>query len=615
MRKVSLYYSALFVCMGVALATHAQRKGYWQQRAEYRMDVDFNATNHQFTGNQTLTYYNESGDTLHNVYYHLYFNAFRPNSAMDVRSRQLPDSDPRVKDRIQKLKPDEEGWHQIKSLKQDGVPVTYKSEGSILEVKLAKPILPGTKVVFDMQFQSQVPVQIRRSGRYNAEGVAYSMSQWYPKLCEYDNEGWHPDPYIGREFYGVFGDFDVKISIDRKFVVGATGTLQNPQECGHGYENQSGSRAAMATGDKITWHFVAKDVHDFAWGADPDFAHDKITVPDGPVVHFLYKKDQKYSQTWKDAQPYMSRFFVEMSRRFGKYPYPQFTFIQGGDGGMEYPMLTLITGNRSLGSLVGVSVHEAIHNWYYGVLASNESKYPWMDEGFTTYASEELMDFLFGKNDPNRQLDSYENYFYLDSVGWREPMSTHGDWYHNNTAYGIAAYPSGAVFLNQLSYIIGQEKFDAGMLRYFNEWKFKHPAPQDFIHVMEKQTGMVLQWYLEQFIYSTNSVDYALLEAAEDGKKTIIKLANVSDFPMPIDVAVEFKDGKIANYTIPLDIMRGEKAKDGSTTYTVLPDWPWVNPNYEFTVDAKRKDIRRIEIDPSQKLADKKRSNNKVVFN
>lgn len=613
MRKVSLYYTTVFTFLTVAIAAQAQRKGYWQQRVEYRMDVDFNESNHRFTGNQKLTYHNESGDTLHHVYYHLYFNAFRPNSAMDVRSRQLPDSDPRVKDRIQKLKPEEEGWHEIKSLKQDGVPLTYKTEGTILEVKLAKPILPGSKTVFDMQFQSQVPVQIRRSGRYNAEGVAYSMSQWYPKMCEYDNEGWHPDPYVGREFYGVFGDFDVTIRIDRKFVLGATGVLQNTQECGHGYEDKNAPLPAV-TGDKLAWHFIAKDVHDFAWGADPNFAHDILPVKNGPVIHFLYKKDQKYSATWKEYEPYMERFFTEMSRRFGQYPYPQFTFIQGGDGGMEYPMLTLITGNRGLGSLVGVSVHEAIHNWYYGVLASNESKYPWMDEGFTTYASEELMDFLFSKNDPARQLDNYVQYFYLDSIGWREPMSTHGDWYHNNTAYGIAAYPSGAVFLNQLSYIVGQEKFDAGMLRYFNEWKFKHPTPQDFTHVMEKTSDMVLQWYLEQFIYSTNSVDYALAEVKEDGKKTVVRLVNAGDFPMPLDVAVEYKNGKIENYTIPLDIMRGEKTRDGAVTYTVLPDWPWVNPSYEFTVDAKRKDIKRVEIDPTGRLADKKRANNKAVF-
>lgn len=613
MKKISAYYTFLFLFLTISIAVQAQRKGYWQQRAEYTMTVDFDVKTHQFEGKQVLNYYNNSGDTLHNVYYHLYFNAFRPNSVMDVRSRLLPDSDPRVKDRISKLKPEEEGWHEIKSLKQDGVPVSFKTEGTILEVKLAKPILPGTKTTLDMDFKSQVPVQIRRSGRNSAEGISYSMSQWYPKLSEYDDEGWHPDPYVGREFYGVWGDFDVSIKMDKNYVIGSTGLLQNPQQVGHGYENKN-AEMKLPQGDKLTWNFVAKDVHDFAWGADPDYVHETLQVPNGPLLHFLYQPEQKYSPTWKEMQPYMSRFFVEMSRRFGKYPYPQFTFIQGGDGGMEYPMLTLITGNRSLGSLVGVSVHEAIHNWYYGVLASNEAKYPWMDEGFTTYASEELMDFLFEKNNPNRQLGNYKQYFYIDSVGMREVMCTHGDWYHTNTAYGIAAYPSGAVFLNQLSYIVGQEKFDAGMLRYFEEWKFKHPRPQDFIHVMEKTSGMVLQWYLEQFIFSMNSVDYALANAEEDGKQTRITLQRVGDFPMPVDVAVELKNGKVEYFTIPLDIQRGAKNSDSGINYTVLPDWPWVNPNYEFTVDAKRKEIKRIEIDPSGKLADKKRNNNKVVF-
>jgi hypothetical protein len=351
-------------------------------------------------------------------------------------------------------------------------------------------------------------------------------------------------------------------------------------------------------------------VHDFAWGADPEFVHETLQVTGGPVMHFLYKKDKPYSKTWQEFQPYMSRFFAEMSRRFGKYPYPQFTFIQGGDGGMEYPMLTLITGNRPLGSLVGVSVHEAVHNWYYGVLATNEAKYPWMDEGFTTYASDELMDFLFEKNNPDRHKGSYRQYFYLDSIGWREPLCTHADWYHNNTAYGISAYPSGAVFLHQLSYIIGKENFDQGMLDYFEAWKFKHPKPEDFIRVMEKRSGMVLQWYLEQFMHSLNSVDYGIAEISGEGKKTKIRLVRVGEFPMPVDVHVEFKNGVTGFYNIPLDIMRGEKRTDNGVQYTVLADWPWVNPEYEFEVDAPLKDIKRVEIDPSGRLADIKRGNN-----
>lgn len=613
MRKISLYYGVLLMFLLSAYVANAQRKGYWQQRVDYVMTVDFDVNTHQFTGKQKITYRNESGDTLTRAFYHLFFNAFQPNSVMDVRSRQLPDPDPRVKDRIQKLKPDEQGWHKILTLKQDGLPAKYVVEGTILEVELPKQILPGGTAVLEMEFQSQVPVQIRRSGRYSAEGVAYSMSQWYPKLCAYDEEGWHPNPYIGREFYGDFGNFDVTISIDKRFVLGASGLLQNPQECGHGYE-KSGLQLNLPAGDKLKWHFVAENVHDFAWGADPNFAHDQLQVPDGPLLHFFYKKNEKYTPTWKDFQPYMSRFFVEMNRRFGKYPYPQFTFYQGGDGGMEYPMFTLITGNRSLPSLVGVSVHEAIHNWFYGVLASNEAKYPWMDEGFTVYASEELMDFLFEKNNPFHQQASYPNYHYLDSIGRREVLCTHADWYLTNTSFSVSAYSSGAVFLNQLSYVVGKENFDKGMLRYFDEWKFKHPKPQDFIRVMEKASGFVLQWYLEQFVYSVNSIDYSLVSAEGDGQKTRVLLANLGTFPMPIDIMVELKNGDKQYLTIPLDVMRGAKKRENNIVYTVLPDWNWVNPTYEFTVDIKKKDIKRIEIDPSRRLADKKRGNNVLTF-
>ncbi len=143
---------------------------------------------------------------------------------------------------------------------------------TILEVKLDKPIPPKSKVIFDMEFQAQVPVQVRRSGRDNAEGVRYSMSQWYPKLCEYDDEGWHPTPYIAREFYGVWGDFDVNISIDKNYIIGATGYLQNANQVGYGYE-APGAKVARPAGNKLVWHFNAPNVHDFVWAADPDYIH------------------------------------------------------------------------------------------------------------------------------------------------------------------------------------------------------------------------------------------------------------------------------------------------------------------------------------------------------
>ena len=217
---------------------------------------------------------------------------------MDVRSRTIEDPDRRVKDRISKLKPNEIGFIKVNSLKQNGVAVKYHVAGTILEVELNSPLQPGEKVVFNMDFDGQVPVQIRRSGRNNAEGVALSMTQWYPKLAEYDFEGWHADPYIGREFHGVWGDFDVTINIDKSYVLGGTGYLQNPNEIGHGYEN---STLKLPKGDKLSWHFIAPKVHDFTWAADPEYIHDVYPMENGPTLHFLYKDNPDIKDNWKNC--------------------------------------------------------------------------------------------------------------------------------------------------------------------------------------------------------------------------------------------------------------------------------------------------------------------------
>ncbi|MEP7141980.1 MAG: M1 family peptidase, partial [Ferruginibacter sp.] len=217
----------------------------WQQRVKYTMNIDVDASTNRFTGKQKLEYTNNSPDILPRVFYHLYFNAFQPNSSMDVRSRELGkviingrrDWDPRITDRISKLKEDETGYQKIISLKMNGVDQPFKYHETILEVNLTKSISPKTKVVFDMEFEAQIPLQIRRTGRDNpATGIRYSMSQWYPKICEYDEEGWHPTPYVGREFYGVWGDFDVIIAIDKTYKLGGSGVLVNAGEIGWGYD-------------------------------------------------------------------------------------------------------------------------------------------------------------------------------------------------------------------------------------------------------------------------------------------------------------------------------------------------------------------------------------------
>lgn len=604
--------SLLMSCAAVFCFTFAFPQDYrWQQRAEYVMDVKLDVNTHKVAGTQKLTYYNESRDTLHKVYYHLYFNAFQPGSMMDIRSLNLPDPDARVRDRISKLKDDEIGYQHIQTLKQDGKDVTYKVKGTILEVTLAKPILPKTKTVFDMKFESQVPIQIRRSGRNNKEGIAYTMTQWYPKMAEYDFQGWHAYPYVAREFHGVWGDFDVKITLNPTFIVAGTGKLQNPEKIGYGYE-KAGTTVKRPEGD-LTWHFVAKNVIDFAWAADPDYIHDKAQVPGGPELHFFYQP--KPAENWKKMQPYAVRHFEFMSKTFGKYPYDVYSIIQGGDGGMEYPMCTMILGEGSFGGLVGVMAHEAAHSWYQGVLASNESLYPWLDEGFTDFASQESEAFLFNNDVKDAHLGSYAAYYSLIKRGLREPISQHSDHYNTNAAYGTSAYAMGTVFLHQLKYVIGEENFYKGMRQYYNTWKFRHPEPIDFVRVMEKVSGLQLKWYSGYFINTTKHIDYGVKSIIETDGATLVTLERIGEFPMPIDLLVTYKNGSKELLYMPLNEMLGNKpVEDKSVTRVDLNAWPWVNPTYTVKLNHKVSEISSIEIDPSMRMADIERKNNKVDF-
>lgn len=590
----------------------------WQQAIEYYMEVDMDVKTNRLQGIQKVKYTNNSPEDLNKVFYHLYFNAFQPGSMMDVRSRTIQDPDRRVGTRIFNLKEDEIGYQKIKSLKQNGKPLKYEVVGTILEVQLNEPIKAGQSANFDMEFEAQVPIQIRRTGRDNAEGVRYSMAQWYPKMAEYDYQGWHADEYIGREFYGVWGNYELKLSIDKDYVVGGTGYLQNPLEIGHGYEDAGQKVNQKIKDGKLTWHFKAPNVHDFMWAADPEYIHDKLTMKNGMVLNFLHKKGQN-EENWKALMPLTEMSFEYANEHFGQYPYKQFSVIQGGDGGMEYPMSTLITGSR--GSLLGVTVHESMHDWYHGVLGSNEALHPWMDEGFTSYASTRIMQHIArvtkGEVDPAVTLENLGNnsgqssYVRLAKSGNEEPLSTHSDHYHLNGAYSASAYGKGAVWMSQLGYVIGEEARDKGLIEYFDTWKFKHPNPTDVMRVFEKVSDLELDWYNEYFVYTTKQIDYGVKEVAGEGDKTKITLERVNLMPMPMDVVVTYKDGTKEVHYMALRMMRGEKPAETNDKRIIHPDWAWVNPTYEFALDRPISDVVSVEIDPSGRMADVDRENNK----
>ena len=605
----TLFFSAFF---GAAFFLSAQSSD-WQQHVDYTMDVQMDVKTYQYTGTQKLIYTNNSPDELSRVFYHLYYNAFQPGSEMDIRLQNIKDPDKRMmvdgKSRIASLSESEMGYLHAESLTQDGQPVSFTEEGTILVVDLAKPIPSGGKTTLEMSFKGQVPLQIRRSGRNSSEGVALSMSQWYPKLSEYDFEGWHPNPYIAREFHGVWGDFDVKITLDKDYTVGGSGYLQNPQEIGHGYETPG--TKVKTKGKTLTWHFKAPKVHDFMWAADPEYIHDIYEMEDGPTLHFFYKDNPEFNENWKNLQPKTAEAMKFFSNNVGKYPYKQYSVVQGGDGGMEYAMSTLITGEREFGSLVGVMVHEMAHSWFQHVLATNESEHEWMDEGFTSFISSLCMNQIMEQNKQNPFEGSYRGYYALVNSGLEMPQSTHADRYTTNFAYGVSAYSKGSIFLSQLGYVIGQDKLMETIQKYFEDFKFKHPVPNDIKRTAEKVSGMELNWYLTDWTQTTNTIDYGIKSVDADGENTKVTMERIGEMPMPLDILVVGKDGTQKTYYVPLRMMYGEKENPyPNLDRTVLEDWPWAYPTYEFTLDMPLENVQAIMIDPSQLMADVDGENN-----
>ncbi len=589
----------------------------WQQHVDYQINADMNVAKHQYHGTLRLAYTNNSPDTLYKAFWHLYFNAFQPGSMMDVRSRTIADPDPRVSDRISKLKPEEQGWIKVNTLNHNGKSVKFLANETILEVTLNEGILPGATTIFEMDWDAQVPLQVRRNGRDSREGIDYSMAQWYPKLCEYDEQGWHANPYIAREFYGVWGDFDVKISIDKNYVVAAGGYIQNAQEVGYGYES-TGAVLNRPAGDKLLWHFKTPNVHDFVWAADRDYTHTNIVADDGSIMRFFWQKGKGYDDQWDKLPGIMNRARTIMNQHFGKYPYREYCFIQGGDGGMEYPLATLITGNRGLNSLVGVSVHEQLHSWYQMVLGSNESLYGWMDEGFTSFAEDIVMNelaregLLPGKTvEANPYEGALAGYTALATSENEEPLTTHADHFHTNYGYSLAAYVKGAVYLLQMEYIIGKQAFEKGLLRYFHEWKFKHPDADDVTRVFEKESGLELDWFKEDWVNTTNTIDYAVKSVESEGRKnTKVVIERIGRMAMPLDIVVTYTNGDQEIFYAPLEGMRGEKPVENKTERVLLPDHRWVDLSYEFEIPEKMKKVAKVEIDPTHRLADIDLENN-----
>lgn len=617
--KLKVLVLSLSILLSLNYAA-AQRKGYWQQAVDYKMDIDVNEKNYQYNGKMTLKYSNNSGQALSKVYFHLYFNAFQPGSMMDYRLSNIADPDARMatnlgtkekpqwQSRIATLKEEQIGYQKIQSVHMNGQQASFTISGTLLQVNLPQAIASGNTATIDLVWEAQVPEQIRRSGRNSKEGVAFSMAQWYPKMAHFDEFGWHLDEYIAREFIAPFGDFDVTIHINKDYILGASGVLQNPTQV-KGY---TAKPKIKPHNNKVAWHFKANNIHDFAWAADPKFVVDSTKTKNGVTLFALYlPTDKEVVSNWQQALGYAAEFFDFCTEKFGPYPWPTYTIAQGGDGGMEYGTFTLVTGGRNIKSLVSVIFHEAAHSWYQHLFGINETVDEWFDEGFTSYVQDLGLQHIFlkkGAHPSNPMIDAYRAYYKLALSGKEEPMSLLADYYNTNYGYSNQAYNKGAVLAEQLGYIIGKDNLAETFLKFYDIWKFKHPTPNDFKRVAEDVSGINLKWYFNLFVNTTRKIDYAITDVTDNS----ITIVNKSDLPMPIDLLVEYADGTKELFYIPLREMRGTKPAEDYQVYkgakrTILEDWFWTKPSYK--VQTNKKPVK-VWIDPTERLADIEASNN-----
>ena len=607
-------FSLFFILFSLLFS--AQQNAYYQQSAKYKMDIDVDAENFTYQGKQTLNYTNNSPDELKVVYFHLYWNAFKPGSMMDQRvANQGKNGDSRLQkdgiSRLASIPKNEEGAQNIHWIKQNGKDLKFEIQETIMKVELATPIKPNSSTTFTMDWDAVIPMQIRRSGRNNREGIDMTMTQWYPKIAEYDYDGWATFDYIGREFHAPFSDFDVNIKINKDYVIGAGGILENPLEV-KGYDDKASIKSD--DNNKATWHWTAKNMLDFAWAADKDYTVENFTVLDGPKVFYVYQKSDK-TKFWEESKPYVTKFFQLMNATFGKYQYPTYSFIQGGDGGMEYGMCTMILGEaKSLEGILGLMIHEGGHSWNQQIMAYNESERPWMDEGFTSYYESLVMHQILPPTEPAANpfvgtLDSYRNFV---KRGTEEPASWLGDHHDNGTAYSFASYVKGELFLVQLGYIMGEQNLTATMKAFFQTWKLKHPTDRDLMHIAQKVSGMDLKWFQNYWINTTKTIDYGIKDLKYDDTSTTITLVNKGSVPMPIDFSILTKDKKVINYQIPLNMTHVWKSQDIYGDFKTLTYWPWTQKEYTFTIPYNKSQISVLGIDFSQRLADVNLGDNMV---
>jgi aminopeptidase N len=556
-----------------AAAQHTAGVPGWQQDVHYSLAVTYTPPKYEIAGQETLAYWNLSPDTLSELYFHLYLNAFRPGSHLarfDAAQENW---------RVQDLPKKRWGSERIEGARiLHGDSLTVETDDTIARMALPEALAPGESVIVCLDFRSVMPDVPERMGR---TGKGIFAAQWYPRVCVYDRYGWHTEQHLGSEFYGDFGAFDVRITLPGNLLIAHTGTLVNPGEVlpdsirsrlaapgdsavtiwdRSRFKLPADSTARSALTMPKTWVIHADSVHDFAWACDERWIWRRARW-NGIDIHTFHRASD--ARHWEDMAEEGARMMEFLNRRFGPYPYPSFSFVEEpiNAGGVEFPNIVWITprrGTPGVRRLEYLFAHELAHNWFYGMVGSNETAQAFLDEGLTSYAETATMEALYGRTgnltpprkprwlyppDDSRRA-AWRNYLELNGNGIEEPVVTHSDRFKNPAGAYASEYHKTNVALWTLRSIAGEERFDDAMREYFSTWRFHHPYAEDFFTSMNHALGSSYDWFWNGWFLRTDDIDVKLvrLRVLPDSARTELWLDSRGGIDPPL--TVRFRDNK-----------------------------------------------------------------------
>lgn len=542
---------------------------YWQQEVNTKIDVTLDDKKHFLHGFETITYKNNSPDTLSYLYIHLWANAYKhDHTAFAEQQYQQGKTD------FYYAKASQRGYIDSLDFEVAGNDLNYYSAEAtpdIARIDLIKPLQPGEEITISTPFRVKIPKVFSRLGHTKQ---AYFISQWFPKPAVYDKKGWHPIPYLDQgEFYSEFGSYDVNITLPKNYVVMATGNLLDDEENKwlDSLANINWYDSTFAKNIKFTdsippsssafktLHFHEDNVHDFAWFADKRFIvrKDSFSYDDAESIKVYTAFLPNYKNSWRKGTQHLKDALNIYGKQVGHYPYKTIKAVQGdmnAGGGMEYPTVTVI--DKNVGGNKDVIVHEAGHNWFYGILGTNERDHAWMDEGINTFYEQKT---TVATRDATHRITNTRKKkgvtvdVDLNTTVISQLAASGLDQHLEQTSknfreinYGMDVYYKTTWFLRWLEEYMGEENFEKGMHDYFNTWKFKHPYPEDFRAVMEKNTDKNLDWFFDDLLHSDDRIDFALKDIKKDNGSAEVAIKNKTDYSLPVVVKAYKNDSVIS---------------------------------------------------------------------